>query len=46
MCKQEKDHPLSDEDIEKKLNLIWQNWASRRRCEKTHKPNYLKNQTE
>ncbi|MHA1438041.1 MAG: hypothetical protein ACTSPD_10735 [Promethearchaeota archaeon] len=39
--KNEKDL-ISDERIEKIFDTIWENWASRRRCEKTHTPNYLK----
>lgn len=28
------------------LDKVWENWASRRRCEKRHVPNYIKNKKE
>ncbi len=33
---------LVDEALETKLDMLWDNLASRRNCEKTHIPNYLK----
>lgn len=30
-----------DEDVEKLFKATWNNWASRRRCEKTHRPKYI-----
>ncbi len=29
-------------DIDKELDILWNNWASRRRCERTHVPEYIK----
>jgi hypothetical protein len=31
-----------DDEIEELLDTLWENWESRRRCEKTHIPNYKK----
>jgi hypothetical protein len=33
---------LKDDDTEEILEKTWKNWESRRRCEKTHVPEYLK----
>ena len=42
MDQEDKDEELSDEELERKLDVLWNNWASRRQCEKKHIPNYLK----
>jgi len=42
--KPQKTKDLSDEEVEKIFNSVWENWSSRRKCENTHKPNYLKKQ--
>ena len=31
-----------DEEVEKIFDKTWKNWESRRRCEQTHVPEYLK----
>ncbi len=31
-----------EEDSDDYLDKVWENWASRRRCEKTHKSHYIK----
>ena len=31
-----------DHDVEKQLDALWNNWASRRRCESTHVPEYVR----
>ncbi|MHA1272941.1 MAG: hypothetical protein ACTSVV_02780 [Promethearchaeota archaeon] len=31
-----------EDDVEKLLDIIWENWSSRRACEKTHLPEYIK----
>jgi hypothetical protein len=31
-----------EDDVEELLDTLWKNWESRRKCEKTHKPEYLK----
>jgi len=33
---------LNDEEIEKILDSTWNNWESRRKCEQTHTPEYIK----
>ncbi|MHA1148507.1 MAG: hypothetical protein ACTSR8_09705 [Promethearchaeota archaeon] len=33
---------LSDDEVEKKLDFIWENWASRRACEQKHTPTFIK----
>ena len=37
---------LKDDDTEEILEKTWRNWESRRRCEKTHVPEYLKRKKE
>ncbi|MFX0070442.1 MAG: hypothetical protein ACFFAO_05060 [Candidatus Hermodarchaeota archaeon] len=34
---------LDEDEVERILEVTWENWASRRRCEKAHQPNYIKN---
>lgn len=31
-----------EDEIERKLDALWENWESRRRCEATHTPNFIK----
>ncbi len=33
---------LDNRVVEKIFEVIWNNWSSRRRCEQTHAPEYLK----
>ncbi|GAH57586.1 unnamed protein product [marine sediment metagenome] len=33
---------LIDDKIEEILEATWKNWASRRKCEQTHTPEYIK----
>jgi hypothetical protein len=35
-----------DDDTEELFEKMWKNWESRRRCEKTHVPEYLKHGNE
>lgn len=35
---------LTDEEVEKIFESTWDNWASRRQCEQTHTPEYVKKQ--
>ena len=35
-----------DDDTEEIFEKTWKNWESRRRCEKTHVPKYLKHKKE
>jgi len=44
----EKDNDKKKEavDIEKILDSMWDNWSSRRKCEKTHVPDYIKRHEE
>lgn len=35
-----------EKDVEEILEKTWKNWESRRRCEKTHVPEYLKHKNE
>ena len=39
--KKDLDEKLND-DVEEKLDNLWKNWASRRRCESTHQPEFIK----
>jgi hypothetical protein len=45
MDQEDKDEELSDEELERKLNVLWKNWESRRQCEKKHIPKYIKKET-
>lgn len=33
---------VDDEEVEKILDNTWKNWESRRKCEQTHTPEYIK----
>ncbi len=33
---------LDDEELEKIFESTWKNWESRRKCEQTHTPEYIK----
>ena len=35
-----------DDEVEKQLDTLWNNWASRRRCESTHIPEYVRKNQE
>jgi hypothetical protein len=43
MVKQDKNEDLTEEELERKLDVLWKNWESRRQCEKKHIPNFIKN---
>lgn len=43
MTEQNKNDELSEEELERKLDVLWKNWESRRQCEKKHIPNFIKN---
>ena len=43
MPKENKNEELTEEELEKRFDVIWKNWESRRRCEKKHVPNFIKN---
>jgi len=44
MPKKIEKHPKKNcnNDNDRELDIIWKNWASRRKCEATHKPNFIK----
>ncbi|NVM19653.1 MAG: hypothetical protein HWN80_18270 [Candidatus Lokiarchaeota archaeon] len=42
MKKKEEKQELEEDELEKIFESTWKNWESRRRCEKTHVPEYLK----
>ena len=42
----EENKKSKDDDIEEIFEKMWKNWESRRRCEKTHVPEYLKHKNE
>ncbi len=42
MKKKEGKQELEEDELEKIFESTWKNWESRRRCEKTHVPEYLK----
>ena len=46
MKMKEKEQKKEEEDIEKILDSTWNNWSSRRKCEKTHTPEYIKKEEE
>jgi len=33
---------LDDDEVEKIFESTWKNWESRRKCEQTHTPEYIK----
>ena len=40
--KKKEEQELEDDEVEKIFDSTWKNWESRRRCEQTHTPEYLK----
>ena len=40
--KNEEKRDLEDEEVEKIFESTWKNWESRRKCEQTHIPEYVK----
>jgi hypothetical protein len=42
----EQDKESNDDDTEELFEKTWKNWESRRRCEKTHVPEYWKRKKE
>ncbi|MHA1703722.1 MAG: hypothetical protein ACTSXN_10350 [Promethearchaeota archaeon] len=42
MNKKEEEKELEEDEVEKILDITWKNWESRRKCEQTHTPEYLK----
>ncbi|MFW9928889.1 MAG: hypothetical protein ACFFD1_05835 [Candidatus Thorarchaeota archaeon] len=34
MDREDKDEELSDEELERRFDILWKNWESRRQCEK------------
>jgi hypothetical protein len=44
--KENETQELKDEEVEKILENTWKNLESRRRCEQTHIPNYIKKKEE
>ncbi len=42
----EKKVKKEDDEVEKILDSTWDNWSSRRKCESTHVPEYLKKHEE
>lgn len=39
--KEEVKENSTDDEVEDYLDKIWENWSSRRKCEKTHEPNFF-----
>ena len=39
--KNEREKKSQEKDVEEILETTWKNWESRRKCEQTHRPNYL-----
>lgn len=39
---EENTEKTTDDELEDYLDKVWENWESRRMCEKTHKLKYLK----
>jgi hypothetical protein len=46
MKKKKEKQELEAEEVEKIFEATWKNWESRRRCEQTHTPDYLKKKKE
>lgn len=46
MTQQDKNDELTEEELERKFDVLWKNGESRRRCEKKHIPNFIKNNKE
>ena len=46
MKEKDKEQKKEADDIEKILDSMWDNWSSRRKCEKTHVPDYIKRHEE
>ena len=40
--KKKENSKLDDEELEKIFESTWKNWESRRKCEQTHTPEYIK----
>ena len=40
--KDERKKELSKDEVERIFESTWNNWASRRKCEATHTPEYIK----
>ena len=40
--KEKEKSKLDDEELEKIFESTWKNWESRRKCEQTHIPEYIK----
>ena len=36
-----KNNAKETDDVERTLDTLWENWASRRKCETTHLPNFI-----
>ena len=45
MKKSKESEDKQDEEVEKMLDTLWDNLASRRSCEQTHTPDYLKSKS-
>ena len=42
MKKKMKNNTIEHEEVEILLDKLWDNWESRRKCEQTHTPEYIK----
>ncbi|MFO8019625.1 MAG: hypothetical protein R6U96_13440 [Promethearchaeia archaeon] len=42
-AQKENDQEKEEDDVEQKLDVLWENWTSRRRCERTHIPEFVRN---
>ncbi len=42
MKKKKEKQEFEEDEVEKIFDNMWKNWKSRRRCEQTHTPEYLK----
>ena len=42
MIKKNKKCNLENDELEKILDVTWKNWESRRKCEQSHIPEYIK----
>ncbi|MGV9172152.1 MAG: hypothetical protein ACOC4M_13425 [Promethearchaeia archaeon] len=46
MAKESQKHDAQkkvNDDLDKELDVLWKNWSSRRKCERTHIPRFAKN---
>lgn len=46
MTEKQPEKDQEEKEVDDYLDKVWENWASRRRCEKRHVPNYIRKKQE